>query len=615
MFRILKFVFCLCMLSLLVICGDDGGGDANSGVTVSFSPTSGAANVAVSGTITATFSGAVNSPSSWSSHFTLKKNNSGNNLCTGYSASADGLTITCSHSDLETASTYTLRVSGINDTNIRNIDSGDSSFTTVGYTPVGGTVTLTGTLSAASASISSKGTPSKGALEVTSYKVLILNDGTSEQTTATVSADGSFSLTAIGGTSYMINFLNNNNDYVGTLETGTVSGNKVSVGLVTGGNGTTTNIGTISANVSTGKIISSVTLASDSNQLAYASNGVIAGGTTGEGSEDYTTTVGANACTSGAINCPDLDHDGVPDILDTDNNNNTYADQIDGLIDKCIPGTTKLYVENYPTCTGATCAQMNFPTPTEVDANIGQLSMYTINLEFTPGEGSSIGDYSYIQVTTPAYIGQYGYVYSDTSGEPCFNNVLWEACNGQKLKNYASDPTKFKIKLAEPPAIGKGAILENIKVGDTFVFNIVKTDGTTHTCTRKIGIIQKYYPYAVTYGGTAVPTSSTVTSWPATTSLNWSLAAASDGSRPKGMTYQVKVYPYSSSSGNCIWDPNAAVVYASGQDATSANIAVSTLPSSSINMWGLELWATDEIGDVTKVGPFSFTTAVARPCN
>lgn len=410
MSKISKFAICLFALSLAAC----GGGSSGSDVTVSFSPANDAANVAVAATITATFSGTVTAPSDWTSHFTLKMNNTGDSLCASFSASADGLTITCAHSELESATSYTLRVSGINDANGKSVDSGDSSFTTVGYTLVGGTVTLTGTLSAATASISPNEDLSKDAskntVDVTSYKVLILNNGTAEQKTATVAADGTFSMTAVGGTSYMINFLNSNNDYAGTLETGTVTTSAASVGVVTGGDGTTTDFGTISAITSTGKITSSATLTTDGNQLAYVSGGVIAGGMTGEGSEDYTTTVGATACTSGAVNCPDLDHDGVPDVLDTDNDNNTYADQIDGLVDKCVPGTTKLYIENFPTCTGATCAQLNFPTPTEIDAHPGDLSMYTINLEFTPGSDSSIGDYNYIQVTTPTYIGQYGYV-------------------------------------------------------------------------------------------------------------------------------------------------------------------------------------------------------------
>lgn len=482
----------------------------------------------------------------------------------------------------------------------------------------GGTVTISGTLSLASANISVEKGLQKAATSE-NYTMHILDAKTAEQKTATVSADGTFSLTAVGNSHYIISFLDSNNDYIGTLETDAVSANTVPVGLKTGLDQTTTELGTITANSSTGHITSNATLNADTTQLAYSSDGsTIAGGKTGDGSTDYTTSVGATACTSGAITCPDLDYDGVPDIFDTDNDNNTYADEIDGLVDKCVPGTTKLYILNYPTCTGATCAQMNFPTPTEIDANIGQLSMYTINLEFTPGEGSSVSDYSSIQVTTPAYIGQYGYVYGEASGDACFDNVLWENCNGQKLKNYSSASTKFKIQLAEPPAIGKGHLLENMQVGDTFIFNITKTDGTTYTCTRKIGIIQKYYPYAATYDGTTVPTDSTVLNWPASTTFAWSLAPVADSSRPKGMTYQVKVYPYTSSGGNCSWDPDSAVVYAEGADMTSTTISTTTLQTlaaSAINMWGLELWATDEVGDETHVGPFSFTTAAAKPCN
>lgn len=615
--RAFRSIVLICFIGSFVSCGGGGGG-SDSSVTASLSPTDGAANVAVAAPVTAIFTGAVSAPSDWSTKFTLKKGNSGDNLCMSYSASADGLTITCAHADLEAATSYTSSMSGVSDSSGKAIASASATFTTVGYTPVGGTVTMTGTLSAVSTSISTGRSPTKDPLDVTGYKVLILNNSTAEQKTADVAADGSFTLTAVGGSSYSMSFLDGDSNYVGTLVTGEVTGDTASVAVVTGGDGTTTEFGTITADTDTGAVTSSATLSSDGSQLAYVSGGVIAGGLTGEGAEDYTETVGATACTSGAVDCPDLDHDGVPDILDTDNDNNTYADQIDGLVDKCVPGTTKLYVGNYPTCTGATCAQMNFPTPTEIDADPAQLSMYTINLEFTPGEGSSVSDYDYIEVTAPTYVSQYGYVYNEMSGEDCFN-TLWETCNGQRLKNYDSDPNVFKIQLGEPPSVGKGAILANIRIGDTYVFKIVKKDATEYTCTRKIGIIQKYYPYAVTYDGTPVPTSETVVlSWPASTEFAWSLAPVADTSRPKGMTYQVRVYPFTSTGGNCAWDPDAAVVYAEGEDLTSTTMTVSSLQdvaTSAINMWGLDLYAIDEVGDETFVGPFSFTTESSKPCN
>lgn len=568
----------------------------NSSVTVTLAPVNDAANTAVSASVTATFSAAITEPASWAAQMTLKKNNTGDTLCT--SVAYASLVATCAHADLESQTSYTLIVTGLTDSNGTSIADATATFTTVGYTPVGGTVTLRGTLASVTASISAKGLAK--ATDVTDYKVLILNTGTGEQKTATVAADGTFSTTAVGGSGYIINFLNSENKYIGTLETGTIASNEVAVGVVTDADGTTTNFGTITANTSTGKISSDQTLATDSNQIAYASGGVIAGGTTGEGSENYAVTVGLS-CTLKEAGCADYDYDGVPDIFDTDNDNNTYADEIDDQIDLCVPGDVKLHIENYPTCTPGTCAQMNFPTQNEVDADIGGNTMYQLHVEFTPGTGYSISDVSEISVTTPSYIDSYGYVYSPYNNAPTCFNVLWNTCNGKKLI-LSNDGTKYEVALADTD-LDRAGILANMFPGDSFVFSIALTNGTTYTCTKKIGIIPKYYGYDFKYNGATVDTNTTPT-WATPISISWTIPSRA----PSGMNYAVYLAPYTTCSN---FSAASYTSVFSAKDATSATINVESLPASAVNKWSLQLYATDEIGDQSYSGPANFKTAAS----
>lgn len=591
-------LFPLLLAVVFFSCG--GGGTSDGGVTVTLVPSNDSANVAVGAAVTATFSGAIIEPSAWSTSFTLKKDATGDTLCSSVTYSS--LTATCAHADLEAATSYTVTVTGLRAANGSNIASSSATFTTVGYTPVGGTVTLRGTLSAASANIAASKGLLKAASDVTGYSVLILNNGTGEQGIATVAADGTFSTTAVGGSSYTVNVMDSGNKYIGTLETGVVASDRVSVGVVTGGDGTTTDFGTIAANTTTGEITSDQTLTTDSNQLAYAANGVIAGGNSGEGSSNYSETLGLT-CTLKEADCADYDHDGVPDIFDTDNDNNTYADEIDDQIDLCVPGDVKLYVVNYPTCTFASCpTQFNFPTPEEVSANIARNTQYQLRFEYTPGTGYTIGDISEISVTTPSYIDTYGYVYANyTHAAGCFNR-LWTTCNSKKLI-LSDDGTKYEVAIADKNVGTSAGILESMFSGDTFTFNIALTNGTTHTCTKKINIIPEYYAYNLKYNGTLVDTNTTPT-WATPIPLTWSIPSLS----PSGMTYAVYMAPYSTCSA---FDANGYTLISSGQDATSATITVESLPTSAVYKWSMQVWATDDIGDQSWAGPANFKTGAS----
>jgi hypothetical protein len=466
-----------------------------------------------------------------------------------------------------------------------------------------GTSTISGTLSLTSSNLS---TPPKGvsvakATDPTSYQILALNAATGEQKIATVGADGSFSITAVGNSKYLLSVLDSNHKYVATLETGTIDANTLSTAFKTGLDGSTTSLGAVTADSTTGQAVSDQTLSKSTDHVAYASGGTIAGGTTGAGSTNYATTVG-KSCTLKDIACPDYDYDGVPDIFDTDNDNNTYADEIDNQIDLCVPGNLKLYVENYPTCTNTTCAQMNYPTQDEVDAHLAEDTMYVIHLEFTPGTGYSMSDIEEISVGAPSYIDSFGYVYDVTNTDACFN-MLWKDCNSKKLRVYTSDTTKYQIALADsdPQNLKQGRILSAMYPGDTFIATIKMTSGTTHICTKKINIIPKYYPYALKYAGGAVNPDATPT-WATPASVSWTIPSRG----PTGMTYAVYLAPYTDC--NTVNASALTGVY-SGKDASSASIAVESLPTSAVNKWGIQLWATDDIGDQSKTGWAKFKTA------
>lgn len=480
-----------------------------------------------------------------------------------------------------------------------------------------GTVTVSGTFASASPSVNLKPGAAK-AVAVEGYVAQLLNARTGEQDTTAVAADGSFSFSATGSDRYVVNFYNDSNQYIGTLMTSAAdSDGLASIGLITGADATTTDLGTITAAVDesenfTGQITSDATISSDSDQLAYTSDSIIAGGNTGDGSTNYATTVGLSCATAGAASCADYDFDGVPDIVDMDNNNNGYADEVDGDTDYCAAGTLALYVENYPT-SGA--AMMNFPTPTEVAANLGGTTMYQIHLELTPAEGSTIADISEVAVTTPSYIDTYGYVYGVTNTHDCFN-TLWTDCvvdgvSYAKKLLPSDDGTKFEMALADIELIRAG-VLENMFPGDTFLFTITMADSTVHECTRKINIIPKYYPYDLKRNGTAVNTNLGATeqiSWGSSFTLSWTEPVPPG---PPGMTYTLYFYPAQRTSGtDCAYSASTYGTIEAGQGVTSIDLTEAQIDAaapSNVNHWGFELHMVDTAGDNSKVGPLTFAT-------
>ncbi len=477
-----------------------------------------------------------------------------------------------------------------------------------------GTVTISGTLSGESTNVSAN-SPFK-ARAVENYVAQLLNSRTGEQKTTTVGADGSFSFSATGSDRYMVNFFNSQYRFVGTLATDEVGDNgTVSVGLITGDNASTTDLGTVTAAVDengdfTGRVTSDATINTDSNQLAYTSGGTIAGGNTGDGSTNYADQVGLSCDTAGAADCADYDFDGVPDITDTDNNNDGYSDEVSGVSDYCTAGTLLLYIENYPT--SGSVAQTGFPTPDEVAADIGGTTMYQIHLELTPASGTDLSDISSVSVTTPSYIDSHGYVYHVASGHECFN-TLWTECSVDGV-SYAKklmpsdDGTKFEMALADIN-LARAGILENMFPGDTFIFNVAMEDGTEHVCTRKINIIPKYYPYAFKYNGTMVDTDEIRQTWDATSfTLSWSKPVPPG---PPGMTYQARFIPFQRTTGNnCTWSATTYTTVSAGQGGTEVAVTVSDLPASDVNYWSVALYAIDDIGDISHTTAVRLTTDV-----
>lgn len=465
-----------------------------------------------------------------------------------------------------------------------------------------GDVTLSGTLTLTSPN-TSRPIGSRG------YKALILDTATGAQKIVTVDANEAFSAMVAARSSYMINFMTDEYNYIGTMVTDSVKDdNSVPIALSTGPAETMHDLGVVTANTTTGRVTPDRTLEADETHMAYTSGGVVAGGRTGEGNENYESTQEAVTDTIADADDPDDDNDGVPDIFDTDNNNNGYADEVDGHTDKCVPGTVALYIENYTTAADA--AQPGFPTPFEIDADLGGMTMYQVHLEFTPAKGVTVDDISEIVVTAPSYIESYGYVYHVKDTHECFQ-TLWTDCNGKKLM-LTEEATKFEVAVADsdPGMLQSARLLENMLPGDTFVFNITMADGTTHTCTRKINIIPKYFPYAFKKDGADLDANVTVyTGWDGDIHLSWSIPEQ----LPAGLNYEVRLFPYDT----CMsWDPENPITMFAGQDATAITIQQADLPTSGVNggWWSMSLWFTDSAGDQSHTGMINFTNASTNPC-
>jgi hypothetical protein len=602
-------------LGLITILGSngDGGGtatttpetDATAPTVSSISPVDAATGVEIYSTIKATFSEAMDASTINDSTFSVS---SGGDTVAGTITSSGETATFIPSRPLNPDITYTSTItSGVKDSAGNSMESDYSwGFTT---TDTNGTVTLNGTLlvGVATSSIEDAG---RRSASTENYTAQVLDTVTGEQRTAAVSSDGSFELTARTSSKYIINFLDDNTNYLGTMATGDVSDDDtVPVSLVTGSDGSTANLGTVTANSTTGQITSSETLETDAGQLAHAVDGVIAGGNTGEGTVDYAEDVGLTCSDKESPDCPDDDFDGVPDIMDTDNDNDGYADEISAACDYCTGGTVKLYIENY-SASATAAEQEGFPTPTEVDTNAGA-SHYNIILEVLPPEGGTVDDIQSVSATTPDYIDDYGYVYGVENEHECFN-TLWTECIGPggSGKELLKGTDRFEMKISDIE-LDRAGIINNMAVGDTFIFHITMTDGTTHICTRKIGVIPKYYAYAFKKGDELVDTSACAQTWGESFNLSWTIPGPP---HPAGQTYKARFVPYSACD---TWDPETYWEKSAGQDGTSVSITKAELDAeipSDINFWSVTIYNIDEAGDESFVGPVNFTTEGANPC-
>lgn len=481
----------------------------------------------------------------------------------------------------------------------------------------GGTVTLTGNLYAISAAIPAYAKnihKHSSATIAANYFAHVLDTSNGDQAMANVGSDGSFSFTLSAGTDYIINFLDDAYNYIGTLATGAASESKIPVALTTGSDGSTTDLGTITASTTTGQVISDQTLESSTSHMASAtSDNIIAGAETeGEGTTNYDATTITDEIADATD--PDDDNDGVPDVFDTDNDNNGYSDEIDGHVDKCIPGDIALYIENY-VAGHVSGDQIGFPTDDEVDADLASNTNYVTRLEFTPGNGNTMDDISEVAISGPAYLDDYAYVYSVPDTHACFTETLWEDCNGKKLL-VSTDGTKFEMGLSD--GASSAALLENTFPGDTFVYYITMTDETIYTCTKKINIIPKYFAYhakyadgasAVTSGADLIDTDATVqTDWTAPFTLSWSISDRA----PTGQTYEVRIIGYSACD---TWDPEIYNTVSAGQDGTSVTVTAADLPASTPQYWSFGLYNLDSAGDLSYTTPVNFTDLDSNPCS
>ncbi|MFH1263170.1 MAG: hypothetical protein V1495_06990 [Pseudomonadota bacterium] len=438
----------------------------------------------------------------------------------------------------------------------------------------------------------------RAATEAANYEVQILNTKTGDQKITETAADGTFSMEADSESSYIVNFLDGDFRYIGTLVTGNVSEGQVSTAFQTESAGNTTTLGTITADTQTGKIVSDQTLNADSDQVASVVNEVLAGGTTGDGTTDYSSVVG-KTCTAGGADCPDYDHDGVPDIFDTDNNNNSLIDEVDGAGDYCIPGTLGLRVTNYPTTTG-------IYSPDQIDADLANTTNYQVTLELVPREGFSLSDISEVSVTGPSYLDE---VYETTpqheivSGTFC-NNGSWQTCNGKKL-HQKSD--RFGAMLSEKVGgVGDpkaGVILNNMHSGDTLFFAVKMANGTEYQCTKKVNMVFKYYPYGVEVDGASATDSSATYDFTDLADLSWTVPTSV---MPAGLTYWVSVRGCQDSG--CVYDEaHPDYDFEAGVDASSLSLSVAQLTDKAPSVtekWAIYVKATDVTGDSCFAGGF-----------
>jgi len=118
----LRFSFAVLAVFVMVASSFSCGADIISGVT--FAPDDGATDEPLDVTVTVVFSREVSEMGPWSQYLFLRKDNAGDNLCTGYNFGGDMRTLQCLHDDLEPATNYTIVIS------FPQASGGTSTFTT-----------------------------------------------------------------------------------------------------------------------------------------------------------------------------------------------------------------------------------------------------------------------------------------------------------------------------------------------------------------------------------------------------------------------------------------------------------------------------------------------------
>ncbi|MFH1727614.1 MAG: hypothetical protein ABIA04_04265 [Pseudomonadota bacterium] len=451
-------------------------------------------------------------------------------------------------------------------------------------------------------------TNSKHAI-ASSYYAHVINTETQGQAVSQLEENGSFSFTLSSETSYIVNFLDSSMNYIGTLMTSAIDDldYSVSIALTTSEDGEIDNIGTVTAYTDTGNITTNVDVAEDELMLAYTIDEVLAGGLTGDGTENYESAKIEDEVS--AASDPDDDNDGTPDVFDSDNDNSGYVDEIDGQTDYCLVGDVSLYVENSPSGTGA--VQEGFPTPAEIAEDLEAFTDYKLNMSFAPSEDSdyTMADFAKVSISGPSYLEAYSYVLD--SADECYGE-LWDTCASMEL---TQGEDSFSISVSDTETAG---ILENMYSGDTFVFTITMADddSTEYTCIKKINIIPKYYGYAFTKNGTAVDTSTNQVNWLPGFTLGWTVP---NDVGPKGLTYEARFVPYTDNGdGTCTADTSAYGSISAGQDVASLTIQtvneILEAAYSNAFHWALSICGLSANGDAACSGSVQFTTNLTSPC-
>ena len=141
--HILTVIAAIFLMFHLSGCPGGKGVDDMSDITITCSPADGSASVALDVSITATFSGAITVPSDWMGSFILRKDNSGDNLCTGVTYSEGNLVAECAHVNFAEDSSYTITLSGLEDADGKDIGTAAATFTTAALLPSVSAVTVT----------------------------------------------------------------------------------------------------------------------------------------------------------------------------------------------------------------------------------------------------------------------------------------------------------------------------------------------------------------------------------------------------------------------------------------------------------------------------------------